>query len=69
MIAIVQTHTLPPAKYNTPSRLFARTCEPAMGAMIEKERPQKLANPHADPLTEAGNASGVQPYKTTLNIL
>jgi hypothetical protein len=30
--------------------------------------PQKLAKPHAVPLIGAGNASGVQPYSTALNI-
>ena len=30
--------------------------------------PQKLAIPHAVPLIGAGKASGVQPYKTELNM-
>lgn len=40
-----------------------------IGVMIEKSRPQKLAMPLAVPRTEVGKTSGVQPYKTALNIL
>lgn len=39
-----------------------------MGAMMPNKRPQKLATPHAVPLIGAANASGVQPYRTALNM-
>ena len=38
------------------------------GETILKSRPQKLASPAAVPLIGAGNASGVHPYRTALNI-
>ena len=38
------------------------------GLTIPNSLPQKLAIPHAVPLMGAGKASGVQPYKTELNI-
>ena len=65
----MQTKTPPPAKYSGAlyggfSRFWAM-----MGDIMAKRRPKKLAMPHAVPLMGAGNASGVQPYRTALNML
>lgn len=70
---MTQPSVTPPAKYNT---LFASfppplpyKCCAINGLTIPNNLPQKLAKPHAVPLIGAGNASGVQPYKTALNML
>ena len=62
----VHKNTPPPARYNTPVVPFK--CAATSGAMIDDSLPQNDARPHADPRTGAGNASGVQPYKTALNV-
>ena len=48
--------------------LFSSKSAAINGETILKSRPQKLASPAAVPLIGAGNASGVHPYRTALNI-
>lgn len=64
----VLTKTPPPAIYSTPLVPWTSTWAAAIGAMMEKILPQKLAMPQAVPLTGAGKASGVQPYSIPLNM-
>jgi hypothetical protein len=45
----VQTKTPPPARYSVPFKLTASTRAPAIGAMMEKMRPQNDAMPQAVP--------------------
>ena len=68
-MAIVQTNTPAPAKYNGAFKLTANRCAPINGDTIPKSRPQKLATPAAVPRIGAGKASGVHPYSTALNML
>jgi hypothetical protein len=74
--AVVKTQpnvTLP-ARYKTllmspPGlSLCAYKCWAMSGLIIPNSLPQKLAIPQAVPRMGAGNASGVHPYKTALNI-
>jgi hypothetical protein len=74
--AVVITHpsVTPPAKYNT--LLMSLPLSPPAysrcaisGLTIPNNLPQKLAIPQAVPLIGAGKASGVQPYRTALNML
>lgn len=44
-------------------------CAAIKGDTIENNLPQKEATPDAVPRMGAGNASGVQPYNTALNML
>ena len=48
--------------------LFSSKSAAINGETILKSRPQKLASPAAVPRIGAGNASGVHPYRTALNI-
>jgi len=74
--AVVSTHPrlTPPAKYNTELMSLPPSGPPAykwfamIGLTIPKSLPQKLAMPQAVPRIGAGNASGVQPYSTALNM-
>lgn len=68
-IANEQTNTPAPAKYSGPFRLLSNKCPAISGLKILNSLPQKLATPLAVPLTLAGNASGVHPYSTALNML
>lgn len=68
-IAIVQIKTPAPAKYKGAFRFFARRSAAINGETMLNKRPQKLASPAAVPLIGAGNASGVHPYSTALNML
>ena len=65
---MVETKTPAPARYSGALRLLAIKSAAIKGETILKSRPQKLASPAAVPLIGAGNASGVHPYKTALNI-
>jgi hypothetical protein len=70
---MTQPNVTPPARYNTllislPAPPPAYKCCAISGLTIPNSLPQKLAIPHAVPLIGAGKASGVQPYKTELNI-
>jgi hypothetical protein len=71
VVVITHPRLTPPARYNT---LLIPLPPPAYnlcaisGLTIPNKRPQKLAIPHAVPLIGAGNASGVHPYSTALNI-
>lgn len=47
---------------------ISNNLEAIKGLKMENNLPQQLAIPLAVPLTSAGNASGVQPYKTELNM-
>ena len=69
IIATVLTRTPAPARNRGALRLIDNICAPIRGAMMAKRRPQKLATPAAVPRIDAGNASGVHPYKTALNML
>lgn len=76
--AVLITHpkVTPPAKYNTllisppPASPEVRPykCWAIRGLTMPNSRPQNPASPQAVPRIGAGNASGVQPYRTALNM-
>lgn len=68
-MAMVLTNTPAPAKNSGAFKLIDSKCAPINGEMIAKRRPQELAMPAAVPRIDAGNASGVHPYNTALNML
>lgn len=74
-VVTTQPSVTPPAKYSTaftfpsPPTLSPYNRCAINGLTIPNSRPQKLATPHAVPRTGAGNASGVHPYSTALNML
>lgn len=72
-VVTTQPNVTPPARYKTllislPAPPPAYKCCAIRGLMMPKSLPQKLAIPHAVPRMGAGNASGVHPYSTALNI-
>lgn len=74
---MTQPRVMPPARYNTLLMAWLSPCSPAVGmrccavsgAMMLNSRPQKLARPQPVPLIGAAKTSGVQPYRTALNML
>lgn len=75
-VLITQPKVTPPAKYNTlfmsppPASPEVRPykCWAIRGLTMPNSRPQNPASPQAVPRIGAGNASGVQPYRTALNM-
>lgn len=72
-VVITPPKLTPPARYSTllmfvPPSPPEYKCWAISGLTIPNSLPQKLAIPHAVPRIGAGNASGVQPYRTALNM-